>query len=752
MNYYKIIITGKVQGVGFRPCVYKIAKNLCLCGYVRNIGTKVEILLNQNPQAFLEILKQKLPKQAIITDIQIKTYNCKKIYKDFAILESKTAKDTIDGILPQDLKICNECLKDLRQNQRFKNYAFTTCVNCGPRYSIIHQLPYDRKNTSMRDFDFCKECEQDYHNPINRRFHAQPLSCNNCSIPLSFSYQSKNFYHQDAIYRCALAINQGSIIAIKGIGGFALACDSNNLKAIQKIRSFKNRPLKPFAIMVKDIAMAKSYAFISKEEKKALMSKESPIVLLRKKKKLQEIAPNLNTIGIVLPYSALHHLLFDYLNSPIIFTSANQSGEPIIADKKTLENALGKLCDGILDYEREILNPIDDSVVQIVNSKIQILRFARGYAPLSIKIPQLKTTKNKVIVGMGAEQKITLAFRKNKNIILSPYIGDLNNPATLKYYEKIYHLFSDFYGISPEIIISDKHKGYHSYDISANKSIDIALLWDKKQHHYAHFCAIFLDAMLQDPTLKPTENLLGMIWDGTGLGEDGEIWGGEFFIGNLKNYRHMGQFETIEIFATEKTIKENYKTAYCFARQLLNPKTFEKVKNLYFEKYPHIFPLFEKIIQEKVHSFSCTSVGRIFDAVASLCGICDINTYDAQAPIMLESLYQKNKNYKNYPFFIDQNKIIKIEKLFEAILQDVFEGKDKKIIATKFINTLAQIALEFALKYPKNKKILFSGGVFMNKALCERIHQIFLQYPDRKIYFHQFLPSNDSNIAIGQVI
>ncbi|WP_104697590.1 MULTISPECIES: carbamoyltransferase HypF [unclassified Helicobacter] len=751
MSYYKIFITGKVQGVGFRPCVYNIAKKLHLCGYIRNLGSKVEILLDREPQSFLDFLKQNLPKQAVITNIQIKTDHSKTTYKDFFILESKISHNTIDGIIPQDLKICDECLKDIKEHQRFKHYAFTTCVNCGPRYSIIEKLPYDRKNTSMKNFKLCKACDKDYNNPLNRRFHAQPLSCNDCKIPLNFSYKSKIFYHKDAIHQCALAIKQGAIVAIKGIGGFALACSSNHLDTIQKIRNFKNRPFKPFAIMAKDISMAKKYACISKEEQKILRSKEAPIVLLRKKKPLQEIAPHLKNIGIVLPYSALHHLLFDYLDFPIIFTSANQSGEPIIADKTVLENTLGNLCDGILDYEREILNPIDDSVVQIINSKMQIIRFARGYAPLSIKVPQLKTTKNKVMAGMGAEQKITLAFRKNKNIVLSPYIGDLNNLATLKYYEKIYHLFSHLYSL-PETIISDKHRGYHSYDISANKSSKSSILWETKQHHYAHFCAIFLDAMLQDSSLKPTENLLGIIWDGTGAGEDGNVWGGEFFIGNLKKVKRVGHFEAIEIFGTENSIKENYKTAYCFAKQLLDLQTFEKVKKYYHCKYPHIFPLFEAMVQKKLHSFYCTSVGRIFDAVASLCGICDVNTYDAQAPIMLEALYQEDKDYGTYPFLIHQNKIIEIGELFGAIIEDVFRGENQKIIATKFINTLAQIALDFTLKHPKTKKVLFSGGVFMNKALCERIYQTFSKHPDIKIYFHQFLPSNDSNIALGQVI
>lgn len=749
MLYHKIIVKGLVQGVGFRPHVYRIAKKLNLFGYVKNKGNFVEILINKKCQGFLTQLKKNLPQQAIITTIQTTTIESKKSYEDFYILKSTKTNDLFDGILPQDLKICKECIEDIKTHSRFKHYAFTTCTNCGPRYSILKALPYDRENTTMANFNLCSACKRDFLNPENRRFHAQPLSCKDCHIPLTFFSKNQIFSNEDAITQCALLIQQGGIVAIKGIGGFALACSIKHQKSIQKIRDFKQRPFKPFAIMVKDIAMARQYAFVSKQEEKVLLSKESPIVLLKKRKKMQDIAPNLNKIGIILPYSGLHFLLFEYLDTPIIFTSANQSSEPIITTRLRIEENLYPLYDGILDYDREIANPIDDSLVQVTNSQVQILRLARGYAPLHLKIPHLKKN-NKTQVGLGAEQKITLAYRKNQNIILSPYIGDLSHPNTLVFYEKTYRLFNMLYAIHPDVLISDKHKNYHSYDIGAKKSKAYTMIWEKKQHHYAHFCAIFADAMLQDSTLMPKEKVLGILWDGTGMGDDGKIWGGEFFIGNLKSYRRVGHFEEMDIYGGEKSIKEIYKIAYCLAKQFCKKTTFAKLQKQYHKSYPPIFPLFDTMIEKKIQSFTCTSVGRIFDAVAALIGVCDKNTYDSQAPMLLEALYQKNVHYGIYPFKI-QKKIIKIHPLIEAVVQDVFNQIPKKVIATKFIHTLAYIALEFSKK-TKAKRVLFSGGVFMNQALCEKIQELFQKEKDIKFYFHVFLPSNDSAIALGQVV
>lgn len=832
MLYHRILIKGRVQGVGFRPCVFVLAKELGICGHVLNLGNAVEILLDSKKEEFLETLKRNLPKQAIITAIEESEREINPPYESFVILESKASQPSLEGILPQDIRICEACLKDMglgnhstisrdipasplsitpsaaaKPPARFHNYAFTTCIDCGPRYSILRALPYDRTNTSMRDFVLCGECQKDYEDPTNRRFHAQPLSCNTCRIPLVFHLKKstpqsqeqgaqegesqenwQSWQDDEALEACARSIKEGKIVAIKGVGGFALACSIENFKSIRAIREFKNRPYKPFAIMAKDIATARQYAHISPKEEEILLSKEAPIVLLKKRLPLQDIAPNLQNIGIILPYSGLHYLLFEHLESPIIFTSANLSKEPIITQLQELKERLFGLCDGVLDYEREIINPIDDSLVQVVGGELQILRLARGYAPLHLYLPNLatqSTESQKVCIGMGAQEKITLAYRAGSEVVISPFIGELDNPATLAHYEKTYNLFLGLYALKPTHIISDKHPNYHSYSLSAKKSKQEGILWEQKQHHYAHFCAIFGDAMLQDSALSPQDRVLGIIWDGTGMGEDGKIWGGEFLAGNLRDYERVGHFEEMEIYGGEGAIKEIYKIGYVFAKRFASPEVFEHFRARYFGDYPEVFGLFDTFVAKGIAPFITTSAGRLFDALASLLGVCDCNTYEAQAPMMLESLYNPQEK-GHYPFEIKEG-IVQIGGMFGAILEEIASGVQmekvgrarnaeratgrrrevseheakihamRQSVASRFINTLARIAYDFALTQD-SRRVLFSGGVFMNKRLCEEIMRIFsthnATHPKNaiKIHFHRHLPSNDSNIALGQVL
>ena len=837
MLYHRILIKGRVQGVGFRPCVFVLAKELGICGHVLNLGNAVEILLDSQKEEFLDALRRNLPKQAIITAIEEGEREINPPYERFVILESKASQPSLEGILPQDIRICEACLKDMGLGNhsiisreapasplstapdgsitpdnathatpptRFRNYAFTTCIDCGPRYSILRALPYDRANTSMRDFALCGECQKDYENPTNRRFHAQPLSCNACRIPLIFHLKNgapqsqeqggewqenwQSWQDDEALEACVRSIKEGKIVAIKGVGGFALACSIESIKSIRAIREFKNRPHKPFAIMAKDITMARQYAYISPKEEEILLSKEAPIVLLKKRLPLQDIAPNLQNIGVVLPYSGLHYLLFEHLESPIIFTSANLSKEPIITQFQELKERLLGLCDGVLDYGREIVNPIDDSLVQVVGGELQILRLARGYAPLHLCLPNLatqSTESQKVCIGMGAQEKITLAYRAGSEVVISPFIGELDNPATLAHYEKTYNLFLGLYALKPTHIISDKHPNYHSYNLSAKKSKQEGISWEQKQHHYAHFCAIFGDAMLQDSTLSPQDGVLGIIWDGTGMGEDGKIWGGEFLVGNLRDYERVGHFEEMEIYGGEGAIKEIYKIGYVFAKRFASPEVFEHFRARYFGDYPEVFGLFDTLVAKGIAPFITTSVGRLFDALASLLGVCDCNTYEAQAPMMLESLYNPQEK-GHYPFEIKEG-VIRIGGMFGAILEEIANGAQmekverarnaeratgvrkeegeheakiramRESIVSKFINTLARIAYDFTLTQD-SRRVLFSGGVFMNKPLCEEIMRIFsahnATHPKNaiKIHFHRHLPSNDSNIALGQVL
>ncbi|CBG40026.1 carbamoyltransferase HypF [Helicobacter mustelae] len=821
---FRIFVFGRVQGVGFRPHVYKLATKLQLKGYVRNEGSYVEILIDRDLERFLEILQSSLPKSARITKILTEPADelsstpiaaggvaglfgdfVKDTAKaesevatapinhprnqslqegqnsgDFSILDSRAQNFSLSSPPPQDLALCKSCKKDLFSHQRFSHYALTTCSDCGPRYSILQALPYDREHTSMRDFPLCEDCARDFKDPKNRRFHAQTLSCKQCPIPLQFFAKDITASNTQALAICRESLRSGKILAIKGVGGFALICDARNQKSIASLRERKTRPHKPFALMAKDLAMAKNLAFVDEDEENSLSSKEAPIVLLKKKENpllskenLDLIAPGLAHIGIILPYSALHVLLLEGLDFPIIFTSANKSGEPIIHDYETLCQKLGNVVDGVLDYGREIKNPIEDSLVQKIAGKMRILRLARGFAPLHVSIPQLeensqllknsqlrensqpdsqaessKSQKNpQVLLGMGAEQKVTVSYREHGEFLISPTIGDLDNPESLRSYEHTLAFLQKLYQLRPTKIISDKHPSYHSYEISANYSAKTSISWEQKLHHLAHFHAIFGDAMLQNPTLLPQEEVLGVIWDGTGLGENLEIWGGEFFLGNLEQSRRWAHFQATAIYGGERAAKEIYKIAYSFAKAYATPKQIAGLKESYAQKYAY-FEIFDSSIDRGIYGFFSTSVGRMFDALAALCEICEHNSYNAQAPLWLEALYQR-EFYGIYAVKIEGG-IIDVGGIFAGIFQDLDRGVQRAVIATKFIDTLIEIIFQLAQK-SHVKHVLFSGGVFMNKALCEGIVRRFVD-SGILLYFHLYLPSNDANISFGQVM
>ncbi|MCW9027095.1 MAG: carbamoyltransferase HypF, partial [Thiovulaceae bacterium] len=469
-------IEGVVQGVGFRPFIYKIATELDLKGFVKNTPEGVEIELQgciERIEDFEKILENELPPLAHIDAIKSKFVQVINSSKSFDILHSDSEQSSPKSTLVSpDICICDDCLKDLK-NGRFKNYFATNCTNCGPRYSIIKTLPYDRENTSMKKFEMCKECREDYENPLNRRYHAQPISCQNCGPKLN-----------ETIEETAKKIIEGKIVAIKGIGGFHIVCDARNDKVLKRLREFKNRPSKPFAIMCEDLSQVKKIAKLDDKECELIESKERPIVVLNKEKNTlisALVAPNIDRICCFLPYTALHHLLFEFLYFPIVATSANLGGEPIITTKEMIKEKL-PFVDFILDFNRDIINAVDDSVVQIVNSKTQVLRLARGYAPKVIKLP-FKVDKK--ILAVGANQKDTISICFDNTIILSPHIGDLDSLMSLEYFQRTIKTFNSFYDFKPDVIVHDNHPNYETTKWAKKQDIELKQL----QHHLAHIYA-----------------------------------------------------------------------------------------------------------------------------------------------------------------------------------------------------------------------------------------------------------------------
>jgi len=505
MTRIKFTIKGQVQGVGFRPFIYKLANKLNLKGFVQNnnIGIVIEVEgIKKDLKSFEYSLENNLPLLAKINFME--KIELKPLYKgQFEIIHSELQSSLVSlktASVPPDIAICDKCKLDIHTKTKYMKYFSTNCTNCGPRYSIIQTVPYDRVYTSMKDFILCKSCLKEYKNPLNRRYHAQPTSCKDCGPKLSlFSKYSQVESTQSELYEItANFIKLGMIGAIKGIGGFHIVCDSSNSKVIEKLRFYKNRPTKPFALMCKDVDMVNKIANISVKEQELLLSKEAPIVLLDKKKNdivSNIVVPNINKIGCMVAYSGFYHILFEYLDRPIVATSANLGGEPIITTKEDIKTKL-PFVDFIVDYNRDIVNAIDDSVVQIVNDDILTMRLSRGYAPKEIILP-FKIDKK--ILALGAMQKDTISLAFDNKLILSPYIGDLDSIKSMEFFEKTIDTFKRFYNFEPDIIICDKHPNYETTKWAEqlkvkNEKIEIF----KVQHHLAHLYSVKAEYTLRE--------------------------------------------------------------------------------------------------------------------------------------------------------------------------------------------------------------------------------------------------------------
>ncbi len=720
----KLIVTGKVQGVGFRPFVYRVAKRLNLRGYIKNsnIGVEIEIEgLKRDIEFFKKFLIENLPPLAEIEAINIE--KLKPIYqKEFKIIESKSKNLILKTvtILP-DIAICNDCKLDIFLTSKYKNYFATNCTNCGPRYTIIQTIPYDRVNTSMKNFTLCSSCKKEYNNPIDRRYHAQPTSCINCGPMLSL-YSKSNKINTKEIYKIvAEFIKEGKIGVIKGIGGFHIVCDATNEKVVQKLRDYKYRPNKPFAIMCKDIEQIKEFATVTAKEEELLTSKEAPIVVLNKlknqKKIASNIAPNISKIGCFLPYTALHILLFKHLSNPIVATSANLGGEAIITTKEEIENKL-PFIEFILDYNREILNGIDDSVIQVVNNDISILRLARGYTPKEIILDK-KVSKKILCVGANAKNSIALLF--DNKIIVSPYIGDLDNIESYEFFKRTIKTFKRFYDFKPDIIVHDKHPSYASTIYAKEQNIATF----EVQHHIAHIYACMAEYNLKG-------KYLSFAFDGTGYGDDKRLWGAEIFIGDKREY----SFKSIKLLGGTKAIKEPKRVALSM---LFDRYSLDEVLKLDFELLKEFtqneIKLLHRAYSINLNAPLASSIGRLFDGVASFANLCQIQTYEGEAGLLCENAYNKECK-SSFLYTITNNNIIEIN----------FDFKDKQIVS-KFINTLVNIIIDISKK--ENLEVILSGGVFQNRTLLELLDSRFKQ-EDINYYYPKTTTINDGGISLGQ--
>ncbi|EKQ71639.1 carbamoyltransferase HypF [Helicobacter pylori] len=736
----QITLFGVVQGVGMRPFVYTLAQKLGLVGFARNAQAALEIVLPAHKtESFLNALKKGLPPLALVEKIIISPYDKALHFNDFRILESKNHPLNLLSQIPKDLGVCEDCLREIRdKNSPYFHYAFNSCAKCGARYSLLNAMPYDRENSALKPFKLCGFCASVYKDANNKRFHIQGISCKKCGIALTY----KRFKNDDALFKCAKDIQEGKIIALKGLGGFALLCDARNFKTIERLRLLKNRPLKPFALMFKDLNSAKQHAFLNALECESLSSISAPILLARKKPNVKlapNIAKNSPFYGVILPYTPLHALLLDLLDSPIIFTSANFSSLPLASDEKEI-NSLHFIFDFKLTHNRAIIHRIDDSIVQRVDNAIRPMRLARGFAPLYLTLPKRSNHPPKKILALGAEQKghFSLLDSETSVVLLSPFCGDLSVLENEKHFKETLNFFLKTYDFKPTLLACDKHQNYTTTKMAFEFNAPLLQV----QHHHAHFLASVLDALLQDPHLN--HPFIGIVWDGSGA-YDNKVYGAECFVGDLERIEEIARFEEFWLLGGQKAIKEPRRLVLEIALKHQLNKLLKRVQKHFKEDELEIF---QQMHDKKIQSVATNSIGRLFDIVAFSLGVVGTISFEAESGQVLENLALQSDEIAFYPFEI-KNSVVGLKEFYQAFEKDLGVLEPERI-AKKFFNSLVEIITALIAPF-KEHVVVCSGGVFCNQLLCEQLAKR-LKKLQREYFFHKHFPPNDSSVPVGQAL
>ena len=739
-KHLKIHLTGAVQGVGFRPFVYNTAKKFSLNGYVINDthGVIIEVEGEErNINRFLISLQTEKPPLAHIFSQEIQELPLKG-FTDFKIRKSKHRGKKEVFILP-DISVCDECLKELDdpKNRRYR-YPFINCTNCGPRFSIIEKLPYDRPNTTMKQFRMCPECEREYKDPEDRRFHAQPNACPVCGPHITLYSSDKKFITQkeEALEKTVRLLKEGKIIAVKGVGGFHLVCDATNNHALKKLRERKKRGEKPFAVMFRDINQIKEYAEITDFEEAVILSPERPVVIVRSKKGTDlspEVAPSLDRIGIFLPYSPLHYLLLNDYKKPLVMTSANLSDEPIVKDNDQAFEKLSVFTDYILVHNRKIKNRVDDSVVRVIDKRISFIRRSRGYAPLPVKLPFKLKRK---VLAVGGHQKNTIAVGFDDKAFLSQHIGDLQTFDACRNFEEVIESFLSLYDFKPDVVVCDLHPSYFSTKWAKDFSQKNGVSLVQVQHHYSHALSLMAENQIK-------ERIFAVSWDGTGYGDDGNLWGGEFLVCGYEGYERVSHFDYFRLIGGEKAVKEPKRVAISVLFSIFG-KNIPDTPCLKAFKEKEIDILY-KMWEKGLNSPFSSSAGRLFDAVASILGIRQILSYEGQSGMIMENFYDWNvKDF--YPFEIDNT--VSWKPIFEEMIKDI---SDVSVKVSRFINTLAEVVIRVYKEKGEGLKIGLTGGVFQNRFLTEKIIRL-CEKEKISVVTHKKVPPNDGGISLGQLV
>ncbi len=751
----QILVRGIVQGVGFRPFIYSQANRRDLRGRVRNSTTGVLIEVegdHSDIEQFITDIKSNAPPLSAIESVECNHHLPPADYSDFAILESAHDAPTSERFVPisADVSTCDDCLKELfyPEDRRYL-YPFINCTNCGPRFTIIENIPYDRANTTMRDFEMCRECATEYQNPLNRRFHAEPTACPACGPQLylltadGLEVGPDVVDPEDTVEFVQDLLLKGRIVAIKGVGGFHLACDALSPEAVERLRRRKYREDKPFAMMANSVEVVERYCFVSEAERRLLLSERRPIVLLEKRpdsNTARAVAPGVNNLGFMLPYSPLHHLLLNHLDQPLVMTSGNMSNEPISYDDGEATRRLDKIADYFLLHDRRIHMRTDDSVARIHDRREIILRRSRGHAPEPIRTA---FRFEQQVLACGAELKNTFCLARDNYAFVSHHIGDLENLETLQSFAEGIDHFKRLFHIEPAIVAYDLHPEYLSTKYAL--SLDDAATKIAVQHHHAHIASCMADNQIDG-------EVIGVAMDGLGFGTDGRMWGGEFFVADFVEAERVAHLAYVPMPGGAKAIREPWRMAAIYLQRAFGDEFVNLdlpfVKDLEQRGWPTLCSM----VATGTNSPETSSMGRLFDAVASLLGVRAQVNYEGQAAIELEAMADRNCT-GGYEFQIGPTeKAIEAGPAIRSAVEDLLDGVPAAVVSARFHSGVANLIVSIAERVRNERKlnrVVLSGGVFQNMLLLGKTCEM-LRLSGFQVFTHARVPTNDGGISLGQ--
>jgi hydrogenase maturation protein HypF len=773
----KIILSGVVQGVGFRPFIYRHAQTHQLQGWVRNSSGRVEIHVQGEPQyldKFVNTLIDCAPSLSRPKVESIGETDCSDS-NGFLILPSLADTDA-DIHLPADLFTCDECLRELNdpQNRRYR-YPFINCTQCGPRYTLIKSLPYDRPNTSMSGFPLCAACNDEYTDPANRRYHAEPVACAQCGPGLSYSEPGKNLLtgNEPSLKATLEALADGKILAIKGIGGYHLVCDARNDDAVKQLRKTKPRPHKPLAVMFPappgdSLASVNLYLVANEIEAQLLMSPARPIVLIQKRlgnDLSSAIAPGLNEVGAMLPYSPLHHTLLNDFGAPLVASSANISGEPVLTANEDIEQRLAHVANAFLHHDRPIVRPADDPVFRVINKQATPIRQGRGLAPVEIELPfELESP----VLAVGAHMKNTVTLAWQNRAVVSPHIGEMDSPRSLQTFEQCIIDLQALYQVQAEHIVCDAHPGYTPTRWAYRQNLPV----DKVYHHHAHASAAYVDALRNN---KGLGDMLVFTWDGVGLGPDGTLWGGDALLGRPGQWQRVASFRPFKLPGGERAGREPWRSAAAICWEAGLEKVRQGETGNRSREWPGpagtgreaglgqcpldeaTDPLLYSFWQQGMNAPQTTAAGRLFDAAAALCGVCSSVSFEGQGPMQLEALAARHAHPSdispvNTPLTNNTETYISDWAPLIPMLMDTSRPVSER--ASRFHLSMAHTLLQQAKQLRQDtgvNSVGLAGGVFQNRVLTEKSIEL-LSNEGFEVTLPLLMPVNDAAISFGQIV